>query len=579
MPSSLALAGLVVVLAGLVLVPWLSAPIQLTNVVPFEKPPAVLEDRARELVRRLGLPETPADHATGFSVDADYLQHVRTERPLARAVGGSAHGHAAGPAVLVPPEPAAPVLALALRPGVLDQPAADAVGDGVAQARYPRPSGVVLRGATPGRARRRPVRGPRVPHPAAYAALFEAAGLDRAAFRPVPSRWTPPFFADHRAAFEGSLAERPDLKVRIEAASWRGRPVAFYPVADVDAAGTGRAVPGSRPRSRRAASCSRSSSSSLFVTALLLARHHLRTGRADRAGSMRLALGTLLLGAASWAAGAHHLGLRNEEIGLFILGIGAALFLSLVLWLFYVALEPFVRRLWPHALISWTRLLANGPRDPLVARDLLAGMAVGTVIALVSGRGVAAPGLLGRAAEPQWTDGLDALLGVRYGLDLLFTVPLAAAGLATGTFLLLVLLRLVLKRELLAAAVLVVVVGTISALRWDLPLAWAAAPLDARDGRVHVRGPALRPAGLRGGGHGGGPVAAQPLSTDLSSFRGEPTLLVSAVILAVAVFAFRQVRRGRSVRRREIRPRPSAVPAGPPPPRSWPACSRASPAA
>jgi predicted metal-binding membrane protein len=34
-----------------------------------------------------------------------------------------------------------------------------------------------------------------------------------------------------------------------------------------------------------------------------------------------------------------------------------------------------------------------------------------------------------------------------------------------------------------------------------------------------------------------------PLSTDLSTFRGQPTLLVSAVILAAALFAYRQLRR------------------------------------
>ena len=104
------------------------------------------------------------------------------------------------------------------------------------------------------------------------------------------------------------------------------------------------------------------------------------------------------------------------------------------------------------------------------------------------------------------------------------------------------LLRLVLKRELLAAAVLVVVIGAINALRSDLPLAWAA-PISmlVMTGFMFV---ALR-FGLLAY-----VVAAtvadlwlrSPLSTELSSFRGEPTLLVSFVILAVALFAFPQVR-------------------------------------
>jgi hypothetical protein len=36
-------------------------------------------------------------------------------------------------------------------------------------------------------------------------------------------------------------------------------------------------------------------------------------------------------------------------------------------------LEPYVRRRWPATLVSWSRLLAGGFRDPLVGRDVLAG--------------------------------------------------------------------------------------------------------------------------------------------------------------------------------------------------------------
>src|SRR5262249_24736774 len=57
--------------------------------------------------------------------------------------------------------------------------------------------------------------------------LFEEARLDLARFSPLPSRWTPPFNADVRAAWEGSYAERPEIKVRVEAAGYRGRPVMF----------------------------------------------------------------------------------------------------------------------------------------------------------------------------------------------------------------------------------------------------------------------------------------------------------------------------------------------------------------
>jgi serine/threonine-protein kinase len=47
-----------------------------------------------------------------------------------------------------------------------------------------------------------------------------------------------------------------------------------------------------------------------------------------------------------------------------------------------MAVEPYIRQRWPHCLISWTRILRGGWRDPLVARDLLIGIGVGAGVAL-----------------------------------------------------------------------------------------------------------------------------------------------------------------------------------------------------
>jgi hypothetical protein len=42
---------------------------------------------------------------------------------------------------------------------------------------------------------------------------------------------------------------------------------------------------------------------------------------------------------------------------------GQALTFAGLLWLIYIALEPFVRRRWPHMLVSWTRLLSGAFGD------------------------------------------------------------------------------------------------------------------------------------------------------------------------------------------------------------------------
>jgi hypothetical protein len=73
-----------------------------------------------------------------------------------------------------------------------------------------------------------------------------------------------------------------------------------------------------------------------------------------------------------------------SELVLLLRIIETSLFVSCIVWLLYVALEPSVRRLWPGALISWNRLLAGRLRDPLVGRDVLVGSLV-AVVASITG--------------------------------------------------------------------------------------------------------------------------------------------------------------------------------------------------
>ena len=61
--------------------------------------------------------------------------------------------------------------------------------------------------------------------------------------------------------------------------------------------------------------------------------------------------------------------------------LGFALINATLIWLLYMAFEPYVRRFWPTLLIGWTRLLSGQVRDPLVGRDILVGAAAGTIAA------------------------------------------------------------------------------------------------------------------------------------------------------------------------------------------------------
>jgi len=110
------------------------------------------------------------------------------------------------------------------------------------------------------------------------------------------------------------------------------------------------------------------------------ARRNLRLDRSDRSSALRVAayvFGTLAL---AWLLQAPHVP-SFAEIGLFFNFLAYGLMVAALVWMVYIALEPYARRLWPEGLISWNRLLAGRLRDPLVGRDLLIGPAAGVFTA------------------------------------------------------------------------------------------------------------------------------------------------------------------------------------------------------
>jgi hypothetical protein len=313
--------------------------------------------------------------------------------------------------------------------------------------------------------------------------LFDAAGLSMAAFRPAAPQWTPRDFADTRAAWEGPLPDRPDLRVRVEAAAYQGRAVSFYLIG-----------PWSRPTRMQPAQHSTleavvngfvlAALLVLFGGAALLARDNLRVGRGDRRAATRIALFVMAFAFMEWAAVAHHSADINLEFRLFVkvfqVGAGA----GLIMWVLYVAIEPFARRFWPDSLLGWTRLVSGYIRDPRVGRDLLIGCLFGVAILLAHLARLLLPGALGYAAvmplsgrEVSVLTRATAVIGVWD--DAVLNSP-AAAFFAVMVF---VVLRLLLKRRWLAivlgtAIVAVVGINSAATMPWiDVPLQLATAAL------------------------------------------------------------------------------------------------------
>jgi hypothetical protein len=221
------------------------------------------------------------------------------------------------------------------------------------------------------------------PEPAGAAApdwtpLFEAAGLRMDAFEAAAPQWTPRDFADARAAWSGPLTDRPDLSVRVEAAAYRGRPVSFLIVGPWTRAV--RMLATSAPASQTIlTSLVELMTIAFSVAALLLARHNVRAKRADLHGAGRLVVAVLVGYTVAWSIGAHHVSDLGTELAMFSKQFSAFLFEAALLWVFYLALEPYVRRFWPDGILGWTRLMSGYVRDPRVGRDVLIGT-VGSVV-------------------------------------------------------------------------------------------------------------------------------------------------------------------------------------------------------
>ena len=212
--------------------------------------------------------------------------------------------------------------------------------------------------------------------PIDWTPLFGAAGLDPSQFQPAPSEWSSLANSDARAAWTGNWpgSNRP---LRIEAGAWRGKPVFFRLIGPWTR--PTRMHPDDGSSGQRVAQIIELI---LFLAILtgagLLARRQYKRGAGDRQGAFRLARFVFLMQIVLWLALVHFIA-NVALLGFFQLALSTALFMAAVTWLLYLALEPFVRKLWPQTIISWTRLISGKLRDPLVGRDVLFGVILGLV--------------------------------------------------------------------------------------------------------------------------------------------------------------------------------------------------------
>jgi hypothetical protein len=512
-----AIACLGLALAGLFGVARLAERTTLLSRVPLEKPPAVLRDRAKALLRDLGYRGAPADTDDGFDYDRDYLSYLQEHLgEIGRAPGlaGSVYyWYRQGSEEMG-------LRRTPWAPRSFSNPAPTA--SGMAGVRLDTEGRLLELLAAPGLDGSAPAATPD------WSKLFEAADLDPDEFHRAEPTSVPPVYADMREAWEGASPRWPGARLRVEAGAFRARPVYFR-------------VTGPWERRTEPPQPHEAIDLVLLALAAVLARRNHRRGRTDSRSARRLAVGfcLMVLFAVALYDGSD---LAVQRIVLFQVLI--ILFYGVFLWTGYLAIEPFVRRHWPDALTAWTRLLSGRLRDPLVGRDVLLAVLSGLVLSLLSQAATLIQGMRGLLEVPDaQLHPLDALLGGRLTFtNVLIAVP---AGVLNAMFFLLVLviLRVLLRRPWLAYLVAVPLIPVLTGARsWvDLGL---YAPFVAVVLAVLVRWGVLA-----------GALAVTvamltlfaPMTVHLGAWYGEAAMASTVVVLALAGYGFVTALAGRAV--------------------------------
>jgi serine/threonine-protein kinase len=454
------------VLILIAVVAGLGGAAQLISNVPFELPPDALAERARQYIKLLGYTDKPLDTAQGFIYDREYL-HALARVPVSTRWGQLRSGMP--PAIIYWYRQSPQYLELhemaALQVSLSD-PAPIIAGMKLLRLS---PQGTLLefRNVTDQVDDHAVAAGP-----VNWKPIFDAAGLNAAEFQETQPQWLPLSMADERKAWSGTLSTEGHVPVRVEAAAFRGK------IVYAELVGTW-----SRPVRMKAYEPTHGERAVQFllitmligvsIGATALAWYNRRSGRGDSRGAARIAIAAAVIELLIWAISGKHVPTSHEFILLFE-HIAWSLLWGAAIWAVYISVEPYVRRHWPHAIISWSRLLAGGLRDPLVGRDVLVGVLFGAASAALGYGSTVFEYRYG--GMPVSSAFLDNLLGANHTIALaLLAVPNALIQMLVAFFILF-LLRAILRKPWLVGAAFILLFTFIGAIgsstpQIDIPLA------------------------------------------------------------------------------------------------------------
>jgi serine/threonine-protein kinase len=233
------------------------------------------------------------------------------------------------------------------------------------------------------------------------------------------SRWE--FLANERSRWTGPSTASGVWRVRLSdsgksaivQAAWIGEQIVYFDVAP---------DPGIPNTATNALNIAELVGSGLFVAMLGIgswfAVQNFRRGRVDLKGASYLAVFVFGAWMLVWLLEAKHRA-SLDEIHVLTLGISWALFEAAQLFLAHLALDPYLRRLWPDTLVSWSRMFSGRFRDPLIGRHVLIGCFCGMLLMLIDQGGA----LLGAVMETPTNHAID--LGLWGRIDVMLNALLA----------------------------------------------------------------------------------------------------------------------------------------------------------
>lgn len=456
-PIAAALLAAVFVL--LIVCCWLTKFTAIYRMTPLDETPEVLRARAKDVIREMGYSQAPIDSADGVVLKYDYVSYIQaTDQSVGRWDRQRTEG--GGPYRFwyrQSPRYFETVEAIGV-----DKPALDVSG---MASLY-----LDMRGRLHWFIAVPPQREPATSENATpdWSLPFHEAGLDMKNFQSVASTSVPLHAYDARAAWDGVDPEHPELKTHVEAAAFRGKLIYFETV-----------YPWDQPMRQEVWVESGRDRALTFILIVIyvvvvvgstiIARRHIKLGRGDLRGATRLAWFFVIARLLSWVFMEHHNGYPDYEFSLFLVTLAYAVYLGVFLWVLYVALEPFVRKRWPERIISWSRLLSGGFRDPLVGRDWLIGAVFGLAV-IICGP-LTSVGMRWFGRPPVVTLNPGTLnLGTHHFVGRFLSQLTAGVFLPFISLFLLLLLVALLRRERLAFAVLWVLLTIVNVLIGRVPV-------------------------------------------------------------------------------------------------------------